>query len=793
MTHVTPWRSLRIVRSLPRAATAMLAVAFASAIVLYAIGDALLFAPPAGVADPARLWRVLVQRPARTTTSLKFAPVVSYPVLVALRRSGVADFAAYAPTTLRVELNGEIRLLNAAFISDGFFDLIGPDALGGARRQTDEPSVILSARAASSAAGRGPVALRINGRTAPVVGATAPGFFGLDLVGVDLWVPARLARELGLIASLADPHQHMWTLLTRARPGISRDALASRLSVEIRRVDADLGERDQRSVHLAALGDDPAGSPELGRRVLSYAFFLLLGSIVAVAWSSTVVLLLMRTLGRQTELATRIALGAPRSAIVAIAAGEAAAVQAVSIIAGGGIAALALLTVERLEPDVVWRLHPATISLFALALLVAGTLTGAIPAILLASRVEVSGALAGRGAVSPASAGARRASFMLVGAQAALAVALFAVSGRVLDAVVRASRLDLGFSAKGSYAIRADVSRDPAIRTPEARRAVQRFVDQASGVSGSAWASTAPLISAREETFFSYGANGESREITTYVNHVQPAYFRTLSIRVVAGRGFDAGDAAGDRAAIVDEAAIRTFRLPRDPVGRCVRFSPSSERCTTIVGVVADVRPVGIFSDPAPTIYYPLADTSSENGAAGVLMTSVRGSTGGDASARLYAAIRRAGFDPLLFSVESLQQKRDAQTARWRNALAICLAGGILTLLVGVCGQSVVVSFDVLRRRREIGLRAALGAPRRTLVFGAARIPLVCSGLGIVAGSIVGILLGGRAMIWIGTESPASGGLVAAGVLVALAVIVASALYPARRAADVSPMVALQE
>ena len=267
-------------------------------------------------------------------------------------------------------------------------------------------------------------------------------------------------------------------------------------------------------------------------------------------------------------------------------------------------------------------------------------------------------------------------------------------------------------------------------------------------------------------------------------------FFRALRIPVVAGRGFAPGDTAGaPLVALVNGALARRYFADADPVGRLIHIGNDGDGVNrTVIGLLGDTRENGLDSPPVPEVYYPFAQ-----GPEPILSLAIR--TSGDPRAVL-PAVRQAlaGVDPAIgfFAVRTMDELLAGTLARRRFNLEMLAGFAIAALLVSAVGLYGVIAYSASQRLREIGIRMALGAPRRAVVWLFLREGLVLAGIGAGVGLVVSLALShvlASQLYGVGAADPVAF-LGVAGMLGAVAFL--AVYFPARRATRVDPVVALR-
>lgn len=629
----------------------------------------------------------------------------------------------------------------------------------------------------------------------------------LDGIEPAIWVPMDVRAEAGRVG------RHSNFAIARLRDGVTRDQALADLAGISARLAKDLpGFNTGHHAAVTPLRENLLGDVT---RPMLVAFgavaFVLLIACVNVAH-----LQLTRAASRQREIALRGALGAGRGRLVSQMLTESLVVSALGGLVGLGLAALAvralpaLITAEipRLQRvDVDGRVLAAT----ALLVVVTGILSGLVPA-LRGSRPTLHASLAD-GVRSSDSVSGRLAGMFVV-SEIALALVLLVGAGLMLQSFVRVTKVSPGFNPAGVVAAAVAL---PGSRYAERSRQLGAWNELVArmatlpGVRAAAATSAPPLGNCCANYFITIEgrpAPEPGQEPSAPLKVVTSDYFRTMEIPLTAGRGFTEADQriavpliryfeqqayppGFDRpqpapVGIVSESMARRFWPGEDPIGR--RFKLMFSPWITVVGVVKDVRNVGLDREFMSDVYLPFVQEPR------TMMTLVV-RTSGDAAA-LLPAIRREirAFDRDLPIVRMSTMEDLVGTSvagRRLNAVLLGLFGGV-ALVLSLIGTYGVISYGVAQRTQEIGIRAALGARAGDvlrLVLGRAMRLTVT---GIVVGLVGAFLLTGvlRELLYgVEPHDPATFGTIA--VLLAAVSVIASYI-PTRRALRVDPMRALR-
>jgi putative ABC transport system permease protein len=527
------------------------------------------------------------------------------------------------------------------------------------------------------------------------------------------------------------------------------------------------------------------------------------GLVVLVACVNVANLLLARATSRRKEIAVRAALGAGGGRLVRQLLAESVVLGLAGGLAGLVVAGASLKLLLSLIPEMnipipgldSVRIDPR-VGGYTLALSVLmGVLFGLAP-VAQARAAGLHEALkeGGRGGTGGARGGRIRA--LLVVSEVALAVVLSIGAGLVTKSFRRLQRVDLGFNSGNALAFRVSLPPDrygrPAAQRAFFRRLEERFKALA-GVVDVGLTSYVPLGGFSGMVLFSVDGRPGSGEGTPAAGNqvVTPSYFRTMGIRLAAGRFFtEQDDENAPRVAIVNQALARRYLAGMNPLGQALHLD--GERPDTpplvVVGVVGDVRQLQLYQEPTPELYrcYYQAPTASMSA---VVRTVTQASALGATARREVAAL-----DPNqpIYSVETLQEL--VQGSAWETRLMAALFGAFsaLALVLAAVGIYGLTSYAVAARRREFGLRMALGAaPGQVLRLVLARgLALAVAG---VAGGMVVAYFFARAMAGLlyGTQAVDPEVFFAVPALL-LAVASGANLAPALRAAAVDPATAVR-
>ena len=642
--------------------------------------------------------------------------------------------------------------------------------------------------------------IRLGARGLRVVGVLEPGT-RLPDGAPDAWMVWRRDR-----AAIADRSGHYLTGIGRLAPG----AGIERVRAELDAVHARWHERfagvhspghEGHRLTAAPLDEVVLGSSRGVASLLAAAAGLLL----LLACVNVAGLLVARGEGRMGELGVRSALGAGRarlarqllveSLVLAVAGGLVGwALAAWGVGALAAVDPAALPGLERVAPD-------GRMLGFALGV---SLLTGLAFGLLPATRVPAAGAAtllrgAGRGGTRGP---APLLSALMVG-QMALATVVVVAAGLLLRSRAALTSVDPGFSPAGAVVFGLEL---PGDRYRD-RASIDAFwaglearLEAGPGVEDATVVRSLPLRSTpRREYVLREVPTGFDREtpLGVRVQAARPGYFETLGITVLEGRSFEPSDGEDAlRVAVVSRAAARAY-WPEGPLGQRFRatFDVSDAPPFTVVGVVADVRHEGLASAPEPEIYLPIAQVPAV-GAGWVRRGTVvvrSASALAETAALARRVVRELEPTVAVEDLATLDQVVRGATARMRFLSLLIVAFAAAALVVAAVGVYGTVSFSVARRRREFGVRLALGAePARLLgrvLGGGLRLAVAGAALGVAGALLLGPLLSGVLF----EVSPRDGLAFAAGPAVLVLTAALACWLPARRASAVAPVESLRE
>ncbi len=820
------FRSFRRNPGFAAVAILTLALGIGAVTAIFTVANAVIFRP-LPFPDPGRLvWLEVTPKSARSMA----IGVFSYELFTDVRdQTDVFDgVAAYAGAG-RFTLPGHRDGLVAAHASSALFKMLGASAvLGRLLESRDEragaPRVAVISYGAwlrqfgsdKAVIGRALVtSLAAADREAPatIVGVLSPAFVFPYPRGVDeydAWLP--ITPEVTEVPGAIPRSARWWPVIGRLKPGVSLASAQQQLDLLAARVAAAYPDTDEDNGLRATLLHDKvvgkAGPPLL-------AFLVGVGFLLLIACANVANLLLARANARQREFAVRAALGAGRVRIARQLLTESAVLSLVGGAAGLAFASWAFRAFAALSPKMP-RLDEANIDYGVvgftfLAVTLAALLSGLASAVQ-CSRSNVSEALAradghGVGRRSP------RSINLMVVAELSIALVLLVGGGLMINSFVRLLRFDLGMDPTSVAALefsqpplpeaaprgekRASDQGQPrgvAVLSGEGRQIAAfneemlRRVSTVPGVIAAATTTRLPLSGGLSFTPITLEGRptppGRARDVD--IRRVSAGYFRTFGIKFVSGRSFNEWDRERAPAVVVINSTMAQRLWPGESaVGKGVRIGRRGQSFR-VVGVVADVRHRGAMGSVEPEMYVPDAQDPRSFS---TLVVRTSGSAAAVARA-VEAEMERAGFQ--VSRVRLLEDLLAEMLAPSRFSTFILATFSLLALILSLVGVHGVLSYSVVQRTHEIGVRMALGSGTRGVVrlvlgqaLGHAMVGLV---IGLVVALALGRLLQGM-LFQIAATDPATLACVCALLIVG---VVLAAYPPARRAARIDPIAALR-
>jgi putative ABC transport system permease protein len=719
----------------------------------------------------------------------------------------LTDVAALSYGGATLTGGGEPERVDAAWVSAGFFELLGATPVLG---RTIRPEENQPGNTGVAVLGHGfwqqhlggdsaivGQTITLNGVTRTVVGVAPPGFGFPE--NRALWAPLQYDETF---SSETDRNRRaQWlSVIGRVQPGVPLE----RARAEVQSLAAQLEQefpQTNTNVTLATLSLHEVMVGEVRTPLL-----ILLGAVglvLLIACANVANLLLARAAARQGEMAVRAALGAGRGRLVRQLLTESVLLGLVGGVVGLLLAHWGTALLVALRPAGIPRLDDVgvdgtVVGFTFLVALLTGVVFGLIPA-LQATRSDLVASIreAGRGALGGRQG--QRTRSALVVAEMALAVMLLVGAGLLMRSFLQLQRVDPGFRPEQTLAL--DLSL-PTRRYPEDEQRIAFYgtlLERIEGLPGVRSAGAVNLLPMGDDRFvLSFAVEGRptpppGEQPTLEVRVATPEYFRTMGIPLLRGRDFAEADRAdAPQVVVINETTAQRFFAGEDPIGQRVRtgwgIGEDHFAGGEIVGVVGDVRQLGPGKEFIPELYLPSTQVPESD-----LSVVVR--TAGDPLAlakAIRAEVRALDANLPVSNLRTLDQVLSRAVAQPRFYLLLLGAFAAVALVLAAIGIFGVMSYSVVQRTREIGIRVALGAnPGAVLRMVVGR--ALWLALGGVAVGLLGALALSRLLGSLLFGVSATDPLTFAGVAALLTSVALLATYlPARRATRVDPMVALR-
>ncbi len=759
----------------------------------------------------------------------------SYDLYKALREEtpgteGIAAVSAkeFTMGARRSGANADTQPLAVEFVSGNYFPLLGVVSYAGRMLQPADdragaaPAAVLSYPLWQRKFAADPhlvgSTILLSSRPVTVVGIAAPNFLGerneMDPAGV--WLPIALEPEFNPDEKLVTlPAIHWLDLLTRIPDSSRVPQVQLAAQAELRRWVSvhpqTWAGASPEQVHSVSVEITSArgGINSLRRRYEKNLRLLLLvaGFVLLIACANLANLMLVRGVARQSELALRSALGAPRLRLI-----RQTLVEAVLIALAGGVVALGVayggtramlaLAFKGVEISPISATPSLSVLVFALGIAVlTGLSFGTAPA-WIASRFQPIEALQGANrSTGDSSATPQR---VLVISQAALSLALLSVAGLLITSLRHLEHQDFRFEPGGRLIVFTDLTAAgyTADRLPTLYRQIDDALARLPALQHVGYGTYAPMTGSNWSTSIWFPGQGEKPQLAGYMA-ASADYFAAVGTHVLLGRGFSPDDTpTSGHVAVVNQAFVAKFLAGKQPIGLHFGPDPGLRNEFEIVGVVENTK-YGDPKVPAEPMFFkaitqttPFSQTQDiavEDAThfASNLVIQYRGGSS-VAAEEVRTALKSINPDIPILQMITYQEQLGDKFTQEELVVRLTTLFGLIALLLASIGLYGVTAYGVTRRTGEIGVRMALGASRlgvlAMIVRGALGQVAVGLALGVPLSLLAGRLLQ-HSLYQTGGFQPA---VLLGVVLLLLAAASAAALIPARRAAAVEPMQALR-
>jgi predicted permease len=759
----------------------------------------------------------------------------SYPMYRDFRdRNDVfSGVLARVQVPMTVMFRGRAERVSGELVSGNFFDVLGArPEVGRLFTQSDDmtpgahPVAILGNGYWTRRFGADPTVLNqsitLNGHPMTIVGVTAPGFTGVDIGSVsDVLVPLMMKAQMTPTWNDLDNKRSRWVnIFARLKPGVTMEQADAGMQVLYRQIlEQDVKEMDGVDDRFRArfvakkLVLMPGQKGESGiRRQFSESLVVLMtmvGLLLVIACANVANLLLARATSRHKEIAIRLALGAGRGRIVRQQFAE----SLVLALAGG---LLGLLVASWTGAVLIGALPGASdgsvvlssdpdgrVMAFALLLSVITALVFGLAPSIQATRPGVAGTLKDESSGVVGGTGHARVRKGLVVAQVALSVMLLAGAALFARSLYNLRSLDPGFKVDQllTFGLDPALSGYDQARVKGLFKTVQERLAALPGVRSASLAVITPLSgNGWQATMRVEGYTPKQDEdMNPSINSVGPGFFATLGIPLVAGRDFTERDVDGTpQVVVVNQAMARYFwGTEQNAIGKRLGYARTkSDFPLEVIGVVKDSKDTNL-RDAIPRFVY----TSYQQEPDITEMTfyvrlktdsaGMEAQTDGAASA-VRDAVRN--LDPALpvFNLKTMEAQVSESLFVERMVAGLSASFGALATLLAAIGLYGVMSYAVARRTREIGIRMALGAERRAVLWLVLREVAILSAVGIAGGLAISLYLTRFVKAQLYGLSPTDPATIVIATATIGCVALLAGYLPARRASAVDPMLALR-
>lgn len=704
-----------------------------------------------------------------------------------------SDLASMIAQSVNLTGDDDPTRIRGGFVSDGFFDVVGVRPMmgrgfrKGEDREGSELVAVLNHAIWKVRYGSNPdivgERIQLNGESYTVIGVMPEDFlFPID--GVEIWMPMhRVTQDL----------RRAWWNFGRIKQAFTLEQAQSELE----------------STVPALQGKYPEMNEGLGVRLVTLQSFLTrrdrpalllfmgaVGMVLLIACANVANLLLARGVGRESELAIRLALGANRTRLVRQLLTETVLLAGMGtllglVVAQAGVQVLIGAAGGKLNGQTA-ELDFQVLAFAAVLTLLTSVLFGLAPAIKF-SRPDLTSSLKegsrGRGKTRQG----RRLGSALVVAQMALAVMLLVGAGLLLRSFGKLAGVDPGFNTKNLLTLEYRLPRTKYTAKTQIVSLHQQVVERVRTIPGVLSAAHFKRIPfSFNRSYVSFIVEGQppppkGKEPRTFMNTVGVGGFRTLGIPVLQGRTFSREDGAGPPVVVISEIFANRHWENDKPVGKRIRF-PDWGITATVIGVVGKVKYMGLNEREIPQMYTTVAQDPSH-------FASLAIRTEGDPMSYVRSvqeAVWSVDKDQPMYKFRTVESLIDRSLSDRRLNMGVLAVFALTALVLAAIGLYGVIAYTVRQRTHEMGIRMALGAQKTQILGLVIRKGMLITTVGLLAG-VAGAIASSRLIsnVLFGVETTDLATFVSVSFFLLLVSLLACYI-PARRATKVDPMVALR-
>jgi predicted permease len=721
------------------------------------------------------------------------ASLSSYPEYLTYRNrvAGKADLVA--SSDIKLYLGGNtVEKINGLMVTDNYFSVLGGTSALGRTFYINEctaplpcPIAVLShgfwqRRFGSDKSVVG-TSIALNRQHFTVIGVAAPEFRGTEMTVPDVWLPLT-ARE-GIMAETnftSRPNLSWLTVFGRLTDNVSAKQVQADMQLAASQMDL---EYPGRKSIVELMPASYLNSPEVRSEGMPIAMLVMaaVGLVLLIVCANVSNLMLARGSARRKEIAVRLALGASRWRLIRLLLTESILLAVLGGTAGLFLSLVLPPILISLVPEIGLDINlkpDATVFLYMfLVSLLTGVVFGLAPAIQ-STKPDLTFALRSGKRARVSRPHLRN---LLVIGQVAVSLVLLIGAGLVVRTLQRAQSSDVGFDSKNLVVLSMDVSAPgyDDSRVATLRSQLAERLKAMPDVKELSSAEIMPFAGRRDDAI---DIEGQGSGISVNANRVSPEYFQTLGIRLQRGREFTEEDVRiGQSPAVITEAMANRFWPGADAIGQ--HFRDGDGKGHEIIGVVSDISSTHVGKVDGPLFYTP-ASLAQLAGSSFVLRTN------GNVNA-IREAARSIDKDAFV-TVEPLEENvrralEPARTGAWFSSTI-----SLLALIIAATGIYGMLSYNVIERTSEVGIRMALGAQRRSVLLLIVGDGMKLTAIGTAIGLAVAVILTrvlGSVVFGVATTDALAFAVVAIGALV---VALLACYIPAHRATKVDPLVALR-
>ena len=724
--------------------------------------------------------------------------LLSYPEYLNYR-DRVAELSGLAASAdLKLYLGGNnVERINGLMVTDNYFSLLGGGSTLGRTFFDQEcqtalqcPVAVLSynfwQRRFGSDQNVIGTSLTLNRQHFTVIGVAVRDFKGAEMTVPDVWVPVTMQPALMPENKFLEVADCSWlSVIGRLKDGVSLPQLQAQMQLIAAQMDQNYPGR---KTTVNVMPGSYLNFPEVRSEGAPIAILAMaaVGLVLLIACANVSNLMLARSATRRKEIAVRLALGASRWRLIRLLLAESLLLAVMGGVIGLMLAVclppILFAVIPEIGLDIDFTPNATVFAYMFLISLITGVVFGLAPAIE-STKTNLTDAL--KSTVSRARVSRMRLRNLLVIGQVAVSLVLLIGAGLLVRGLRQAQSTDLGFEQKNLLVLSMDLT----TQGYDEARAATLYAQLAERlkalpvIKSVSLAEVAPFSGLRETTIDVDGRTS----LSVGANVVSTEYFQTLGFPIRRGRQFTEADArSGESPAVISQAMANRFWPGVDPIGQ--RFKDSSGPSHEIIGVVADIssRQVGKVDGP---IFYTPAAPGKLTGLSFVLRTNENVPASMSAVREAAHSLEKDAFvsvEPLEESVRRMLEP--ARTGAWFSGTV-----SLLALLIAATGIYGMLSYHVVERTSEIGIRMALGAQRSNvlllIVSDGMKLAAIGTAIGLAAAIVLArvmssLLLGVGPMDFLTYITVSFG---------ALSIALLASYLPARRATKVDPLVALRD